>query len=200
MQCHEVDYEIIGDDMQLVEVELEEVEAQLEFEVLELEAVGVRLLEGQSGLDREVVGDPVLVLELLHEVVGLQRPEGARLDLVLALVGEPSVAAEREVALVRARDDRRWLLVAGLAMGGAAAMRAAFEALERSGHAYAIVDAVADEDLLALDARVTDCNSAFFDVAHDFAGCIPGCHEVLRRQGLLEGIWCLDPKETLSPG
>jgi hypothetical protein len=57
-----------------------------------------------------------------------------------------------------------------------------------------------DDDLLALDARVTDCNSAFFDVAHDFAGCIPGCHEVLRRQGLLAGTWCLDPKETLSPG
>jgi dihydrodipicolinate synthase/N-acetylneuraminate lyase len=56
------------------------------------------------------------------------------------------------------------------------------------------------EDLLALDARVTDCNSAFFDVRNQFAGCIPGCHEVLRRQGLLEGIWCLDPKETLSPG
>lgn len=58
----------------------------------------------------------------------------------------------------------------------------------------------ADQDLLALDARVTDCNSALFDVAHDFAGCIPGCHEILRRQGLLEGIWCLDPNETLSPG
>jgi hypothetical protein len=57
-----------------------------------------------------------------------------------------------------------------------------------------------DEELLALDSRVTDCNSAFFDVANNFAGCIPGCHEVLRRQGLLEGIWCLDPKETLSPG
>ena len=56
------------------------------------------------------------------------------------------------------------------------------------------------EDLLALDSRVTDCNSAFFDVAHNFAGCIPGCHEVLRRQGLLEGTWCLDPKEMLSPG
>jgi dihydrodipicolinate synthase/N-acetylneuraminate lyase len=56
------------------------------------------------------------------------------------------------------------------------------------------------EDLLALDARVTDCNSAFFDVAHNFAGCIPGCHEVLRRQGLLEGTWCLDPNEKLSPG
>src|SRR6266850_1590997 len=57
-----------------------------------------------------------------------------------------------------------------------------------------------DADLLALDARVTDCNSAFFDVAHNFAGCIPGCHEVLRRQGLLEGTWCLDPDEKLSPG
>jgi Dihydrodipicolinate synthetase family len=55
-------------------------------------------------------------------------------------------------------------------------------------------------DLLALDARVTDCNSAFFDVANDFHGCIAGCHEVLRRQGLLEGIWCLDPEEGLGAG
>jgi hypothetical protein len=55
-------------------------------------------------------------------------------------------------------------------------------------------------DLLALDARVTDCNSAFFDVANNFHGCIAGCHEVLRRQGLLKGIWCLDPAEALSPG
>ena len=55
-------------------------------------------------------------------------------------------------------------------------------------------------DLLALDARVTDCNSAFFDVANNFHGCIAGCHEVLRRQGLMQGIWCLDPNEGLSPG
>ncbi len=55
-------------------------------------------------------------------------------------------------------------------------------------------------DLLALDARVTDCNSAFFDVANNFHGCIAGCHEVLRRQGLMEGIWSLDPEEGLSPG
>ena len=57
-----------------------------------------------------------------------------------------------------------------------------------------------DFDLMALDARITDCNGAFFDVANDFHGCIAGCHEVLRRQGLLEGIWCLDPDEGLSPG
>jgi hypothetical protein len=54
--------------------------------------------------------------------------------------------------------------------------------------------------LLALDSQVTDSNSALFDVAHGFAGCIAGCHEVLRRQGLLQGIWCLDPHEGLSPG
>jgi len=57
-----------------------------------------------------------------------------------------------------------------------------------------------DAGLLALDSRVTDCNSAFFDVANNFAGCIAGCHEVLRRQGLLEGIWCLDPHEGLGAG
>src|SRR5437667_11132025 len=55
-------------------------------------------------------------------------------------------------------------------------------------------------DLLALDARVTDCNSAFFDVANNFHGCIAGCHEILRRQGLMQDIWCLDPAEGLSPG
>jgi hypothetical protein len=55
-------------------------------------------------------------------------------------------------------------------------------------------------EILALDSRVTDCNSAFFDVAHDFHGCIAGCHEILRRQGLLEGTWCIDPHEGLSPG
>ena len=43
-------------------------------------------------------------------------------------------------------------------------------------------------------------SAAFFDVENDFAGCIAGCHEVLRRQGLLEGLWCLDPEESLGPG
>ena len=56
------------------------------------------------------------------------------------------------------------------------------------------------EDLLALDSIVTDCNGAIYDALNDLKGCIPGCLEVLRRQGLLEGTWCLDPAETLSPG
>jgi len=58
----------------------------------------------------------------------------------------------------------------------------------------------ASPDLLRLGTQVTDTNAAFFDAVHGFRGCIAGLHEVLRRQGLLEGIWCLDPQEGLSPG
>mgnify|MGYP000856178370 CR=1 FL=1 len=59
---------------------------------------------------------------------------------------------------------------------------------------------MAGAELLAKAAAVTDCNAAFFDAANGFAGCIAGLHEVLRRQRLFEGIWCLDPNEGLSPG
>ncbi|KAB2868696.1 MAG: dihydrodipicolinate synthase family protein [Burkholderiaceae bacterium] len=76
--------------------------------------------------------------------------------------------------------------------------RAAVLLLQRI-HAARACGAI-DDALLSLDSRVTDCNAALFDVAHGFAGCIAGCHEVLRRQGLFEGIWCLDPAEGLSPG
>ena len=55
-------------------------------------------------------------------------------------------------------------------------------------------------ELLRRAAEVTDSNAAFFDAANGFVGCIAGLHEVLRRQGLFEGIWCLDPHEGLSPG
>jgi dihydrodipicolinate synthase/N-acetylneuraminate lyase len=55
-------------------------------------------------------------------------------------------------------------------------------------------------DALARSAEVTDANAALFDAQHDFAGCIAGLHEILRRQGLLAGRWCLDPREDLSPG
>ena len=48
--------------------------------------------------------------------------------------------------------------------------------------------------------EVTDSNAAFFDPAHNFAGCIPGLHEVLRRQGLMQNTFCLNPHEVLSPG
>ncbi|PWW28235.1 dihydrodipicolinate synthase/N-acetylneuraminate lyase [Cytobacillus oceanisediminis] len=55
-------------------------------------------------------------------------------------------------------------------------------------------------ELLSLNVEVTDVNAALFDPANGFSGCIPGIHEILRRQGLLEGRWCLNPDEDLSPG
>ena len=53
---------------------------------------------------------------------------------------------------------------------------------------------------LRIGSALTDANVAIFDAANGFRGCIPGIHEVLRRQGLLAGRWCLDPHEELSPG
>jgi len=67
-------------------------------------------------------------------------------------------------------------------------------------HALSKEDQPVPAYMLQKAAQVTDCNAAFFDAANQFAGCIAGLHEVLRRQGLLEGIWCLDPREGLSPG
>jgi hypothetical protein len=64
----------------------------------------------------------------------------------------------------------------------------------------ALADQPISQGMLQKNVEVTDCNAAFFDAANHFAGCIAGLHEVLRRQGLFEGIWCLNPNETLSPG
>ncbi|HZS68835.1 MAG TPA: dihydrodipicolinate synthase family protein [Burkholderiales bacterium] len=133
----------------------------------------------------------------------------ATLDVVKGVV---AACAEQRVALYTGNDDHivldlavpfdirrgdetvRVRITGGLLGHWSVWTRSAVQLLER------IQRSPVDAELLALDARVTDCNSAFFDVAHNFAGCIPGCHEVLRRQGLLEGTWCLDPNEKLSPG
>ena len=56
------------------------------------------------------------------------------------------------------------------------------------------------KEMLTLAAQITDSNGAFFDTANNFSGCIPGLHEVLRRQGLMKNIYCLNPEETLSKG
>ncbi|MDQ3814794.1 MAG: dihydrodipicolinate synthase family protein [Armatimonadota bacterium] len=57
-----------------------------------------------------------------------------------------------------------------------------------------------DAAWLTRAAALTDANAAIFDPAHGFAGCVPGIHEILRRQGLLAGTWCLNCNEELSPG
>jgi dihydrodipicolinate synthase/N-acetylneuraminate lyase len=55
-------------------------------------------------------------------------------------------------------------------------------------------------DLLTTATQLTEANRAIFDFVHGYAGCLPGIHEVLRRQGLLAGTWCLRSDEILSPG
>ena len=93
-------------------------------------------------------------------------------------------------------DSRR--IVGGLLGQWAVWTHAAVGLLDRA-HRAAEARSV-DAALLREGAALTDANAAIFDVAHAFAGCIPGIHEVLRRQGLLRGTWCLEPHETLSPG
>jgi dihydrodipicolinate synthase/N-acetylneuraminate lyase len=135
------------------------------------------------------------------------------LDVVRGIV---EAGAEERIALYTGNDDHIVLdlvtpfvamreakpvtvrFVGGLLGHWSVWTKKAIELYERCRAAAA--EKAVPANLLALDSRVTDCNSAFFDVANNFDGCIAGCHEVLRRQGLLEGIWCLDPKEGLSPG
>jgi hypothetical protein len=70
--------------------------------------------------------------------------------------------------------------------------------LHRECRAVALAAEPLPKSLLQGSVEATDCNAAFFDTANNFAGCIAGLHEVLRRQGLLDGLWCLNPNETLS--
>jgi dihydrodipicolinate synthase/N-acetylneuraminate lyase len=110
--------------------------------------------------------------------------------IVLDLVTPVTVATNGRATTVRIKG--------GLLGHWSVWVKTAVELLDRI-HA-AVAGADVPRDLLALDSQITDCNAAIFDVANDFHGVIAGCHEILRRQGLLEGIWCLDPDETLGPG
>jgi hypothetical protein len=90
-------------------------------------------------------------------------------------------------------------IVGGLLGHWAVWTRKAVELLEAC-HAAARSGGSVSPELLRLAVATTDANAAFFDAANGFAGCIAGLHEVLRGQGLFDGLWCLDPDETLGPG
>ena len=110
--------------------------------------------------------------------------------IVLDLLTPFTVVAKGGTSIVRIKG--------GLLGHWSVWVKRAVELLDRI-HASVASDTV-PADLLALDSQVTDCNAAIFDVANDFHGVIAGCHEILRRQGLLAGTWCLDPHETLGQG
>lgn len=127
--------------------------------------------------------------------------ESGREDIALYTGNDDSIMVDLltpfEFDVGGRRVTRR--IVGGLLGHWAVWTRSAVEILGRC-HELADCGGPIPEDMLRLAAQVTDMNAAVFDAANGYAGVIAGVHEVLRRQGLLEGIWCLDPSETLSPG
>lgn len=118
--------------------------------------------------------------------------ETGRTDIALYTGNDDAIVSDLVTPFrFRGRDLR---FCGGLLGHWAVWTRRAVELLERC-HREPV-----SAELLRLGVEVTDSNSVVFDAANCYRGCIAGIHEVLRRQGLLEGIWCLDPTETLSPG
>jgi len=148
----------------------------------------------------------------IDNVIGIKVAPFNRYATLDVVHGVAEAGAEERISLYTGNDDHIVLdltvpfrteagdlrFVGGLLGHWSVWVRTAVDILERCRAVWGAQDVPAD--LLALDSAVTDCNAAFFDVTNAFHGVIAGCHEVLRRQGLLEGRWCLDPDEDLSPG
>jgi hypothetical protein len=123
--------------------------------------------------------------------------ESGRSDIALYTGNDDSIVVDLLSWIVF--GERRLRIVGGLLGHWAVWTRRAVEQLERI-HQLAGSAEPLPRDILTLAAQVTDANGALFDAANGFHGCIAGIHEVLRRQGLLAGRWCLDRNEDLSPG
>jgi hypothetical protein len=180
-----------------------------------LPVIGFYLQPAVGG--RELSRDFWTNLASLPSVVGIKVAPFDRYRTLDVLHGVCRAGREAEVTLYTGNDDHILAdlvtphqvmvdgrevhieFVGGLLGQWSVWVRGAVELLERARLARG-GDGAAMRQLLTLDGHLTDANAAIFDSAHGFAGCIPGIHEVLRRQGLLEGRWCLDPAEELSPG
>lgn len=126
--------------------------------------------------------------------------EAGRADIALYTGNDDNIVADLITPYpvsVGGQTVLRWF-DGGLLGQWAVWTRAAVELLRRVKSLRS--DPAQAADLLRLGAALTDANAAIFDPAHGFAGCIPGIHEVLRRQGFLEGTWTLDQSEVLWPG
>ena len=135
--------------------------------------------------------DDNIVLDLLTPFAFQANGQKITRRIVGGLLGHWSVWTRKAVELL----DECHAAINPLGVGASAPT---FPSLKT--RALAPEETLIPENLLRKSIEVTDSNAAFFDAVNHFSGCIAGLHEVLRRQGLLEGIWCLDPKETLSPG
>jgi dihydrodipicolinate synthase/N-acetylneuraminate lyase len=138
--------------------------------------------------------DRYRTLEVARALAG-----SGRRDVALYTGNDDSIVADLLTDFPAAADGAPIRFAGGLLGQWSVWTREAVRALE-SVHACRAAGGAGARELLAMGAALTDANGALFDVRNTFAGCIAGLHEVLRRQGLLQGRWCLDPHEDLSPG
>ncbi|MFJ2551596.1 dihydrodipicolinate synthase family protein [Microbacterium sp. NPDC087591] len=169
------------------------------------------------------IGGPVLDREFWREfasipaVVAVKAAPFDRYRTLELVRGVAASGRADEIALYTGNDDaivadllsefhvdspsgpRTLRFVGGLLGQWAVGTRAAVALLERARRSME-GDADAYRELGLLASDMVDVNQAVFDPGHDFHGVIAGVHEMLRQQGLLDGVWCLDPDEGLSPG
>ncbi len=136
-------------------------------------------------------------LDVVRAVAESGRPG----DIALYTGNDDNIVVDllTEYAVRTATGERRLRIAGGLLGHWSVWTRRAVELLAEA-HRLSALGSPVPQSMLTLAQEVTDANAAVFDAANGFAGCIAGIHEVLRRQGLLEGTWCLNPEERLSPG
>lgn len=132
------------------------------------------------------------------DVIRALADSGRQTDIALYTGNDDNIVADL-LTEFRLADGAKLHFAGGLLGHWAVWTQQAVRLLEES-KTCRIQNGVGVFELLAHSAAVTDANAALFDVKNNFAGCIAGLHEILRRQGLMPGRWCLDPKEDLSPG
>lgn len=166
-------------------------------------AVGGRVLDyafWRAFLEIEAVAAIKVAPFNRYQTIDVARALAAsgRTDVALYTGNDDAIVADL-LTEFPAPDDREPVRFAGGLLGQWAVWtRRAVGLLEEAQRCRQ--DGRGARELLALGAQLTDANAALFDARNAFAGCIAGIHEVLRRQGLLAGRWCLDPAEDLSPG
>jgi dihydrodipicolinate synthase/N-acetylneuraminate lyase len=149
----------------------------------------------------------------IETVVGIKIAPFDRYATQNVLRGVAASGRASEIALYTGNDDHivldllsqfqfdgQTLSFAGGLLGHWAVWTSRAVELQRELHRIVQSRERIDPKWFLRNAEVTDMNEALFDVAHHFHGCIAGINEILRRQGLLTGRWCLDPAEDLSPG
>ena len=156
-----------------------------------LDVVGALADSGRTDVALYTGNDDAIVSDLLTPYPA--GAGGARVRFSGGLLGQWAVWTRNAVDLL----DRCLAITGPSSQGSGGPPSRGFGAAGPPSRRFGEASAL---ELLALGAELTDANAALFDPAHQFAGCIPGIHEVLRRQGLLAGRWCLDPSEELSPG